>query len=72
MARRDFVLVCSSDLAAESRQVLLATGFLKLPGELVWIWMLGKLRSSVLELCNLHGRLAGVYCRASLALLAHR
>ena len=25
MARRDFVLVCSSDLAAESRQVLLGT-----------------------------------------------
>ena len=27
MARRDFVLVCSSDLAAESRQVLLGHGF---------------------------------------------
>ena len=27
MARRDFVLVCSSDLAAESRQVLIGHGF---------------------------------------------
>ena len=27
MARRDFVLVCSSDLAAESRQVLIGQGF---------------------------------------------
>ena len=27
MAKRDFVLVCSSDLAAESRQVLIGHGF---------------------------------------------